>query len=316
MSDPVEHLSIFAQLLLSNDSVRHPPPYAPLHPPHSHSHPPSLIPPLSPPPHSSLTQFPLAHHSLSRLFPPSYRSYPPHSPPLPSSFSLSPLQVVVETAADLLRSLVEFNIAVNTKLYLTGAFYFACRYTGNNFVPLARLFEVTHVQQSFHDFSDGAASLSQSYLPLNMKSFLGNMLPAAVVNILINYGAERFSNVFTGEFDLPEAIWNAQLRMHLVEMIDQHIGDFPARLRQFTLARYDFCPIPKIHYAALNKEIYVYEYYLRNFCDEVRFPDWPVGEPLVFLRETLQRWREEMSKGVKDTTVDAAKKLLGKLSWR
>ena len=142
------------------------------------------------------------------------------------------------------------------------------------------------------------------------------MLPAAVVNILINYGAERFSNVFTGEFDLPEAIWNAQLRMHLVEMIDQHIGDFPARLRQFTLARYDFCPIPKIHYAALNKEIYVYEYYLRNFCDEVRFPDWPVGEPLVFLRETLQRWREEMSKGVKDTTVDAAKKLLGKLSWR
>jgi hypothetical protein len=48
------------------------------------------------------------------------------------------------------------------------------------------------------------------------------------------------------------------------------------------LARYDFCPIPTIHYAALNREIYVYEYYLRNFCDEARFPDWPVGEPLLF----------------------------------
>ena len=34
------------------------------------------------------------------------------------------------------------------------------------------------------------------------------MLPAAVVNILINYGAERFSNVFTGEFDLPEGAVN------------------------------------------------------------------------------------------------------------
>jgi len=158
MSDPVEHLAIFAQLLLSNDSV------------------------------------------------------------------------VVETAADLLRALVEFNLAVNTKLYLTGAFYFACRYTGNNFVPLARLFEVTHVQQSFHD---SASSLSED-LPLNARSFLGNILPAAVVNILLNYGAERFANVFTGEFDLPEVIWNAQLRMHLVEMIDQHIGDFPARLRQVT----------------------------------------------------------------------------------
>ena len=136
MSDPVEHLAIFAQLLLSNDSV------------------------------------------------------------------------VVETAADLLRALVEFNLAVNTKLYLTGAFYFACRYTGNNFVPLARLFEVAHVQQSFHD---SASSLSED-LPLNARSFLGNILPAAVVNILLNYGAERFANVFTGEFDLPEVIWNAQVR--------------------------------------------------------------------------------------------------------
>ena len=40
---------------------------------------------------------------------------------------LSNDSVVVETAADLLHSLVQFNIAANTKLYLTGAFYFACR---------------------------------------------------------------------------------------------------------------------------------------------------------------------------------------------
>ena len=56
------------------------------------------------------------------------------------------------------------------------------------------------------------------------------------------------------------------------------------RLRQFSLASYDFCPIPRIHYVGLNKEIYVHEYYLRNFCDEAKFPNWPVGEPLVFLR--------------------------------
>ena len=52
-------------------------------------------------------------------------------------------------------------------------------------------------------------------------------------------------------------------------MIEQHIGDFPARLKQFTLAAYDFCPIPSIHYSQLNKEIYVHEYYLRwinNVC--------------------------------------------------
>ena len=40
-------------------------------------------------------------------------------------------------AADLLRSLVEFNIQANSKLYLTGVFFFGCRYTGNDMEPLA-----------------------------------------------------------------------------------------------------------------------------------------------------------------------------------
>ena len=55
---------------------------------------------------------------------------------------LSNDSMVVETAAILLTSLIEFNIHANNKLYLSGAFYFACRYSGNNFVPLAKLFEV------------------------------------------------------------------------------------------------------------------------------------------------------------------------------
>jgi hypothetical protein len=214
---------------------------------------------------------------------------------------------VVEATADLLRSLVEVNPAANSKLYLTGAFFFACRFTGNNFYPLAQLFEVTHLKQSFQNSADTLAR----DLPISERSILGTIFPTAVVTFLINYGAERFATMFTGDFDTPEVIWNANLRKLVVEMIDQHIGDFPDRLRQYTLARYEYCPIPKVHFRSLDKEIYVYEYYLRNFCDESRFPDWPVGEPLIFLRETLQRWREEMSKGIIDTAVDAAKALLG-----
>ena len=139
---------------------------------------------------------------------------------------------------------------------------------------------MSHTKQSYYD---SAASLVQD-LPLASRSFLINLLPSAVVNILINYGADRFASVFTSDFDTPEVIWGASLRLHLVEMLEQHLGDFSSRLKQFTLATYDFCPIPKIHFAELNQEIYVHEYYLRNFCDEVRFPDWPVGEPLIFLR--------------------------------
>ena len=54
-------------------------------------------------------------------------------------------------------------------------------------------------------------------------------------------------------------------------------GSFAAKLRQFTLAKYEYCPIAKIHFADLDKEIYVHEYYLKNLCNEVRFPDWPIG---------------------------------------
>ena len=213
---------------------------------------------------------------------------------------------VVEIAAQLLHSLVEFNQIANSKLYLSGAFFFACRYTGNNFLPLARLFDVSHLQQSFHD---AAASVARE-LPLGVRSVLGNILPTALITILVNYGADRFASIFTGDFDSPEVIWNSSLRKHVVDMIEQHVGDFYGRLRQYNLARYEYCPIPKIHFATLDKEIYVFEYYLRNLCDEARFPSWPIGDPLLLLRETIERWREEMIKGVVDSAVTAAKKTL------
>ena len=94
-------------------------------------------------------------------------------------------------------------------------------------------------------------------------------------------------------------------------MIEQHLGDFVGRLRQHNLSRYDYCPIPKIHFQTLDKELYVHEYYLRNFCDEVKFKDWPVAEPLILLRETIERWRNEMTKGVVDSKIEEAEKLLG-----
>jgi DnaJ family protein C protein 13 len=213
---------------------------------------------------------------------------------------------VVETAAGLLTSLVEFNTQANSKLYLTGAFFFACKYAGNNFYPIATLFEVTHLKQSFHD----ASSSASNNIPIGIRSVLGNILPDALITILVNYGAERFSSVFTGDFDTPEVVWNAKLRKHMVVMIDQHIGDFSGRLRQFTLSKYEYCPIPTIHYPELDKTIYVFEYYLKNLCDEDKFKDWPIGEPLILLRECIERWRIEMTKCVVDSAVSDAKSLL------
>ena len=50
----------------------------------------------------------------------------------------------------------------------------------------------------------------------------------------------RFTSVFTGEFDTPEVIWSGNLRKQVVDMINQHIGDFRLRLRQFSLGKYEY----------------------------------------------------------------------------
>lgn len=213
---------------------------------------------------------------------------------------------VVTLASQLLQSLVEYNPTVTSKLYLTGVFFFACRYAGNDFLPLAKLLDATHLRQSFHD----ASAAGREHSPAS-KSVLNSMLPFALINTLVNYGSERFSTVFTGVFDTPEVIWNAELRHQLVEMINLHLGDLLSRLRQFNMIRYDYCPIPTVYYQSLDKELYVYEYYLRNLCDEKRFPDYHILQPLQLFRECLERWREEMAKGVADVSVADSKSLLG-----
>lgn len=44
------------------------------------------------------------------------------------------------------------------------------------------------------------------------RSVLGSVLPEAMVCYLENYEAERFSEIFLGEFDTPEAIWSSEMR--------------------------------------------------------------------------------------------------------
>lgn len=44
------------------------------------------------------------------------------------------------------------------------------------------------------------------------RSILGQLLPDAMVYYLENHGADKFAQIFLGEYDTPEAIWNAEMR--------------------------------------------------------------------------------------------------------
>jgi len=198
----------------------------------------------------------------------------------------------VAIGAELLHKLMLHNEEAVSKFYLTGVFFFAMNYTGNNFRPLSELLYATHLRQHFR--SGFAAAADDSELPLKDRSILGNMLPEGVLFVLVNYGVERFTEIFVGNYDTPEVIWNLEMRKHLVEMIRQHLGDFPKRLWQNTTSRYEYCPIPGIAYRRLEREIFCHNYYLHNLCDEIRFPNWPIAEPVEVFRACLEEWKLQL----------------------
>jgi DnaJ family protein C protein 13 len=217
---------------------------------------------------------------------------------------------LVELVAELLVELVRYNPKAMVKLYMSGLFFFVLGYNGSNWSYLAQLLASTHLQQSFH--SDAASLASET--SLGKRSILGSLLPESMVCVLENRGAAAFADVFLSNVDTPEVIWKYSMRGHLLDMVVQHLGDLPGRLAANPCTLYDYCPIPPVKYEELENELWCHNFYLANLCDEQRFPNWTVEDPVGLLRATLEAWRMEITK--KDepgavTSTEEAYTLLG-----
>ena len=97
----------------------------------------------------------------------------------------------------------------------------------------------------------------------------------------------------------------------LIEKIAAHLADFSPRLQSNTRSLYQYCPIPAVAYPQLEKELFCHAYYLRHLCDTSRFPDWPIQEPVLLLRQLLDSWRKEVDKKPSGMTQDNALATLG-----
>uniref|UniRef100_A0A8B9HJM2 J domain-containing protein n=1 Tax=Astyanax mexicanus TaxID=7994 RepID=A0A8B9HJM2_ASTMX len=142
------------------------------------------------------------------------------------------------------------------------------------------------------------------------RSVLGPVLPEAMVCYLENYEAERFSEIFLGEFDTPEAIWSSEMRRMMIEKIAAHLADFTPRLQSNTRALYQYCPIPVVSFPQLDSELFCNIYYLRHLCDSNRFPNWPIRDPVKLLKDTLEAWKREVEKKPPSMSVDDAYEVL------
>ena len=98
-----------------------------------------------------------------------------------------------------------------------------------------------------------------------------------------------------------------------MDMIRQHLGDFPKHLWQNTTAKYDYCPMPRLGYQRLEKEFFCHNYYLHNLVDEAQFPDWPIAEPVEVFFACLERWKHQMNHDVakEEDAQEEARNVLG-----
>ncbi|XP_024523013.1 dnaJ homolog subfamily C GRV2 isoform X1 [Selaginella moellendorffii] len=215
---------------------------------------------------------------------------------------------IVEGAASLLKAIVTRNPQAMVRLYNTGAFYFALSYGGSNLSSIASLFAVTHVHQAFHGGAEAAVSSS---LPLAKRSVLGGLLPESLLYVLERSGSPSFALAMVADSDTPEIIWTHKMRgERLIDQTLKHLGEFPAKLSQFSHCLYEYAPMPPVTYPELQDEMWCHRYYLRNLCDEIRFPDWPIVEHVEFLQSLLSMWREELTRRPMDLSEEEACSIL------
>ncbi|XP_011012557.1 PREDICTED: dnaJ homolog subfamily C GRV2 [Populus euphratica] len=215
---------------------------------------------------------------------------------------------IVEAAAALLKAIVTRNPKAMVRLYSTGAFYFCLAYPGSNLLSIAQLFYATHVHQAFHGGEEAAVSSS---LPLAKRSVLGGLLPESLLYVLERSGPSAFAAAMISDSDTPEIVWTHKMRAeNLIRQVLQHLGDFPHKLSQHCHSLYEYAPMPPVTYPELRDEMWCHRYYLRNLCDEIRFPNWPIVEHVEFLQSLLVMWREELTRRPMDLSEEEACRIL------
>lgn len=202
--------------------------------------------------------------------------------------------VIVERVSTLMLLVMDENPMISL-LYRTGLFFFILMYSGENLLPISRLLHATHLVQSCK--IDGKNTQG---------SFLNCLLPEAMVCYLENHGPDEFAKIFLRKSDSPEAIWNNEMRRTMIEKIACHVADFTSRLKSNNRATYEYFPIAPVSYEQLEDELFVDIYYLRNLCDTVKFPHWPIKDPVNFLKALIVSLYEETSRKPSIFTLEDA----------
>lgn len=88
------------------------------------------------------------------------------------------------------------------------------------------------------------------------------------------------------------------MKKHLYAVIEQHLGNFPLILTENSIEVYRYCPLPGIVYDCLDDEIFCHKYYLNNLCDQERFSEWHIEEPIEVFRKSIIKLKDIVTRSL------------------
>jgi hypothetical protein len=122
---------------------------------------------------------------------------------------------------------------------------------------------------------------------------LQRFLPATLAVVLKEEGPETMLNLFDGESDTPELIWESSMRAELRNIIAEQLDACIEKRRESGVGNESFVLEPgvRVKYKTLEDELFVGGVYVSRFLKE---PTYNVRDPTAFLEMLLQRWTHEL----------------------
>ena len=122
---------------------------------------------------------------------------------------------------------------------------------------------------------------------------LQRFLPATLIVILKEEGAETMLNLFDGESDTPELIWDSSMRSDLRRVVGSLLDSCVEERTRTGVGNESFAVSPntRVKYQKLDDELFIGGVYVSRFLKE---PTYNIRDPTKFLEMLMQRWSHEI----------------------
>jgi hypothetical protein len=111
--------------------------------------------------------------------------------------------------------------------------------------------------------------------------------------VLKEEGADKMLNLFDGESDTPELIWESSMRTELRRVVGQLLDACIEERRRAGVGNesYVLDPSTRVKYQRLDDELFIGGVYVSRFLKE---PTYNIRDPTRFLEMLMQRWSHEL----------------------